>query len=416
MRGDSGERMVPFEEALARALDAARVRGAKRRPLADAAGLVLAEDVRSATDLPPFNRSAMDGYAVRAGDVAEAGVELDVAGTVAAGVAPAFTVDEGACARIFTGAIVPVGADTVVMQEVTEPAGDSRVRFLEAAKPGKNIAWRGEDVREGEVVVESGRTLRAAEISLAAAAGVAEASVVPRPSVAVLSTGNELVPAGPSVSPGEIRDANGPALTARLASAGFAPTFLGIARDDPRETRDKIEKGLGYDCLVLSGGVSVGDLDFVPQALRELGVEMLFEKVAMKPGRPIKLGRRGDALVWGLPGNPVSVLIATEMFVLPTLRKMAGRADCVPRARRGTLARDYRKKPGRRVFVPARLVEQDGPDAGGGGAGLPRVEPVEYHGSGDIAGYSRADAIFTLPADPGGAEKGAIVEYYLRED
>ncbi|MHC5054905.1 MAG: molybdopterin molybdotransferase MoeA [Planctomycetota bacterium] len=410
MRGDAGERMVPLEEALARALDAARVRGAKRLPLADAAGLVLAEDARSATDLPPFNRSAMDGYAVRAGDVAEAGAELEVAGTVAAGVAPAFTVDEGRCARIFTGAIVPEGADTVVMQEETEAAGNSRVRFLEPAKPGKNIAWRGEDVRAGDVVVGSGRLLRAAEISLAAAAGVAEVSAIPRPSVAVLSTGNELVPAGPSVSPGEIRDANGPALTARLASADFAPTFLGIARDDPRETRDKIEEGLGYDCLVLSGGVSVGDLDFVPQALRELGVEMLFEKVAMKPGRPIKLGRRGDTLVWGLPGNPVSVLVATELLVLPSLRRMSGVEDCVPRARRGTLTRDYRKKSGRRTFAPARLVEADDEGA------PPRVEPVEYHGSGDIAGYSRADAIFTLPAEPDGAEAGAIVEYYLRED
>jgi molybdopterin molybdotransferase len=143
---------------------------------------------------------------------------------------------------------------------------------------------------------------------------------------------------------------------------------------------------------------------------------MLFEKVAMKPGRPIKLGRRGDTLVWGLPGNPVSVLIATETLVLPTLRKMAGHAECVPRARRGTLTRDYRKKSGRRTFAPARLVRPDDEGAPGAEDALPGVEPVEYHGSGDVVGYSRADVIFTLPAEPDGASAGTTVEYYPRED
>jgi molybdopterin molybdotransferase len=402
--------MIPFEEALRIALENAPVLAARRMPLADAGGLVLGANVLSTTDLPPFNRSAMDGYAIRAADVAEPNVELEIEGVVPAGEAPTFTVSEGKCARIFTGAVVPEGADTVVMQEVTESAGETRVRFLEAAKPKTNIAWRGEDVREGEVVLEAGRALRAAEVSLASAVGVAEVAAIPRPRVAVLSTGNELVPAGPSIKPGEIRDANGPALMARLASAGFAPTFLGVARDDPGDTREKIEEGLSYDCLIMSGGVSVGDLDFVPQVLRELGVEMLFERVAMKPGKPIKFGRLGGTLVWGLPGNPVAVLVGAELLVLPSLRRMSGAANCAPRARTGTLTRECRKKAGRRGFLPARLVRQGEDDA------APGVEPVEYHGSGDIVGYSRSDVIFTLPADSSCVAAGETVEYYLRED
>ncbi len=182
--------MISFEEALRIALESAPALSASRVPLAEAGGLVLAEDVHSTTDLPPFDRSAMDGYAIRAADVAEANVELEIEGVVPAGEAPTFTVSEGKCARIFTGAVVPEGADTVVMQEVTESVGETRVRFLEAAKPKKNIAWRGEDVRAGEVVLESGRTLRAAEVSLAAAVGVAEVVAIPRPLVAILSTGD----------------------------------------------------------------------------------------------------------------------------------------------------------------------------------------------------------------------------------
>ncbi len=405
--------MISFEEARRIALGRARALPARSVPLVDAAGLVLSEDLRSETDLPPFDRSAMDGYAVRADDLARAGQELALAGEVGAGEAPSLVVGAGECARIFTGAVVPEGADTVVMQEVTEAAGAGRVRFREAAKGGANIARRGEDVRKGERILEAGRRLRAAELALAAAAGVADVAITPRPRVAVLSTGDELVPAGSPVRPGEIRDANGPAIAARLSSAGFEVKSLGIARDDPAETRAKVEQGLACECLVMSGGVSVGDRDFVPAALREMGVEILFEKVAMKPGRPLKFGVKGGVVVWGLPGNPVSVLIATELFVLPVLRKMSGVAGPGPRARRGTLASDYRKKPGRRVFVPARLAEQDGPD---GGDQPPEVEPVEYHGSGDVSGYAQADAILTLPADSTGAAAGERVDYYLRED
>jgi molybdopterin molybdotransferase len=405
--------MIPFEEALRMALEGVNVLDARRVPLTQASGLILAEDAASDTDLPPFDRAAMDGYAVRSADLTESGRELVVVGEVTAGEEPALEIAPGQCVRIFTGAVTPEGADAVAMQEITSPGGgEGRVRFAEAVEPGANIAKRGEDVRAGDVVLRAGARLGAARIALAAAAGVAELTVIPRPSVSVLSTGSELVPAGRPVRPGQIRDANGPALVSRIGSAGFAATFLGIAPDDADETTAKIEAGLESDCLVISGGVSVGDRDFVPEVLRDLGVEFRFSRVAVKPGKPTKFGLRGAQVVFGLPGNPVSALVVAELLVLPVLRRMAGREDTTPRARRGRLTRDTRKKKGRRLFAPARLV-----DAGAGeGTGLPEVEPLEYHGSADLAAYSRTDVLFTLPAESAGEPAGAEVDFYVRED
>ena len=405
--------MIPFEEALRIALEGVSVLDARRVPVTQASGLILAEDAASDTDLPPFDRAAMDGYAVRSADLAEPGCELVVTGEIAAGEEPTLEVAPGECVRIFTGAVTPEGADAVVMQEITSPGeSEGRVRFAEAVEPGANIARRGEDVRAGDVVLRAGTRLGAARIALAAAAGVAELEVIPRPRVSVLSTGSELVPPGRPVRPGQIRDANGPALISRIESAGFAATFLGIARDDAAETTAKIEAGLESDCLLVSGGVSVGDRDFVPEVLKELGVEFHFSRVAVKPGKPTKFGLRGRRAVFGLPGNPVSALVITELLVLPVLRRMAGHEDAAPRARRGTLTGDARKKRGRRLFAPARLVNagaDEGPD-------LPEVEPLEYHGSADLAAYSRADVLFTLPAESAGEPAGAEVDFYVRED
>ncbi|MHC4503381.1 MAG: molybdopterin molybdotransferase MoeA [Planctomycetota bacterium] len=403
--------MIAFEEALRIALESVGPGKARRVPLERASGEVLAADVASDTDLPPFDRAAMDGYAVKAADLTEPGGELEVIAEIAAGEEPRVEIRPGQCVRIFTGAVVPQSADTVAIQEITSPGSEERrVRFAEAVKEGANIARRGEDVRAGEVVLHAGRTLGAAEVALAAAAGAGEVSTFPRPLVAVLSTGNELVPPREPIGPGRTRDANGPALVARLKAAGFGATGLGIARDDPAEIRARIAEGLEYDCLIVSGGVSVGEHDFVPEVLGELGVKTCFSKVATKPGKPIKFGLlegpAGRKVVWGLPGNPVSVLVVTEVMVLPVLRKMAGRSDVEPRKREGRLMRDVKKKPGRRLFAPARLVR---------GEGEPGVEPLEYHGSADLAAYSRCDVIFTLPANCVAAGAGEPVEYYERE-
>lgn len=420
--------MIPFEEALFAALEGARPLEARRVPLAEAVGLFLAEDAVSDTDLPPFDRSAMDGYALRASDLAEAGGELEVTGEISAGEEPAVQVAPGECVRIFTGAVVPEGADAVAIQEiasrvVAREGGEDRVRFAKAVEKGANIARRGEDVRADEVLLRAGTRLGAAEIALAAAAGLVQFSVIPRPCVSVLSTGNELVPPGGPVRPGRIRDANGPALVARLRSAGFdTVSFLGIAPDDAAETTSKIERGLESDCLLVSGGVSVGDRDIVPEVLEQLGVEFRFTSVAIKPGKPTKFGLKGRHVVFGLPGNPVSALVVTELFVLPALRKMAGEPgsarDVLRNWRRGTLTAEVRKKAGRRMFAPGRLADaRAGEGAHAGPARLcAEIEPLEYHGSADLAAYSRANVVFTLPAEAVGARAGDGVEFYMRED
>jgi len=399
--------VIHYEEALRIALDAVRPLDAERRPTRAAAGLVLAADAVARCDLPPFDRAAMDGYAVRSSDLAAPGRELVVVGEALAGRPAPVGPAPGECVRVFTGAVVPEGADAVVMQELTSRSPrEGCVRFEEPACAGEDIALRGEDVRAGEVLMRAGTVLGAAEVGLATAADVPELAVVPRPTVSIVSTGNELVPAGTPLRAGAIRDANGPALAARLASAGLAVEFLGVARDEAGELSDILARGLAADCLIVSGGVSVGEHDLVPEALAGLGVGLRFESVAIKPGKPTKFGMKGQKAVFGVPGNPVSALVVTEFLVLPILRRMAGVKDAAPRPRRGVLSRDVRKKPGRMLFAPGRLVED--------GRGC-RVEPVESHGSADLVAYSRADVVFTLPADADGAPAGAKVEFYPRE-
>jgi molybdopterin molybdotransferase len=397
--------MIPYEEALAIALRSAPVGAATDVSLVDAVGCVLAEDVTSDTDLPPFNRSAMDGYAVRASDLAEPGVRLKVVGTMAAGDRPGITVSAGEAVRIFTGAAVPEGADTVVMQEETEASAyGTPVLFTRAAKEGANIAVRGEDMREGDVALRAGTEVRASEVSLAAAVGRATLRVHRRPRIAVVSTGDELVAPGSPVVFGQIRDANGPALVARLRRAGFEATHLGIAPDRRADLEPLLERALEFDCAIVSAGVSVGDLDLVPEALADLGVRFDYEKVAMKPGRPTKLGRRGDTAVVGLPGNPSSALIVMEVLFLPMLRKMAG-FDEPLRLLPGTLSGRVKKKAGRRLFAPARVE-----------AGSATVVPVECHGSADLVALRNANALLTLPVEVTVAEEGDEVMYHVRTD
>lgn len=400
--------MIPYEEALRLALSAVRSGAPVEVPLVDAVGCVLAEDVHSDTDLPPFDRSAMDGYAARAADVSRKGARLKVIGTIAAGDRPDVTVGEGEAVRIFTGAAVPEGADTVVMQEVTERSSDGvTVRFDAAAEAGDNIALRGEDIRSGDVALKAGATVRAGEVSLAAAVGRATLSVHRRPRIAIVSTGDELVAPGSPAEFGKIRDANGPALVARFRAAGFDATHLGIAADRPAAIGELLEQALEYECAVVSAGVSVGDRDLVPDALSKLGVEFVFTRVAMKPGKPTKLGVRGETVVLGLPGNPVSALAAVEVLFLPMLMKMAGHGDPPPRGS-GVLAGSVRKKTGRRLFAPA-LIEMNA-------GGAPRVIPVESNGSADLVALSKANAYLTLTAEATGAEAGDEVEFHARRD
>ncbi|NQT52294.1 molybdopterin molybdotransferase MoeA, partial [bacterium] len=383
--------MISFEEALHAVLSHAARLDACDLPLHDALGVVLAADVASDVDMPPFNKSAMDGFAVVAADLATVPATLPVVQEVPAGAVPTGPIQPGQCARIMTGAPVPDGADTVVRIEDTEPgAADDQAVFLKSIEQGANICWKAEDVRVGDVVLPAGHAIRAPETALLASCGRSTVSVYRRPTVAVLSTGNEVVPIDQVPGGGQIRDANSHYVIARLQQLGIQAVALGIAPDDEAQLRDAIAKGMEHDMLILSGGVSMGDYDLVPGVLKALGTEIIFDSVAMQPGRPAVYGRCGSAAVFGLPGNPVSVLVSTELLVVPAIRAMMGMANVSPAKRTARITERAKHRPGRLAHVPGVLSEADGHWS---------VRPLPYHGSAHIHALSEANCLMALPVD-----------------
>lgn len=352
-------------------------------------GQVLAEDVSSDLDMPPYDKALMDGYAARSADLAGGRAVLAVVDEVLAGQTARRAVCPGEAVRIMTGAPVPAGADVVVMVERTRDLGEGRIEVADKPpRPGQNIWPQAQEMRRSEVVLPTGAVLRPQEIGLLAAVGRRSVRLYPRPRLAVLSTGDELVEADQVPGPGQIRNSNGPALGALAARAGAVPDYLGIARDEPEALATLIGKGLEADVLALSGGVSAGKRDLVPEVLARLGVAGHFHKVEMKPGKPVFFGTRGSTLVFGLPGNPVSAIVCFELFVRPAVRRLAGRADPGPRTVLARLAEDFAHRSDRPTYHPARLV--DGPDGR-------EVRPVPWLGSPDLRGLTRANAFLILP-------------------
>lgn len=367
--------MITVEEA--RALLFAEVPSpqAASLPLARALGLVLAEDVASDLDMPPWDKSMMDGYAVIADDA----LELEVTGTVHAGETGG-SVRRGAAMKIMTGAPVPPGADAVQQVEKTERRG-SRVVLHERTRAGQNIAPKGQDLKKGDLVLRAGTRLSAAGLGVLATVGRAEARVWKRPSVALIVTGDEIVEPGEPLRPGTIRNSNAYSLMAQLA--GFEPRYLGIARDDRDDLRAKIREGLKSDVLLLSGGVSAGDKDFVIPCLEAEGVKHRMHQVAIKPGRPVFFGTLDRRRIFGLPGNPVSTFVTFEVFVRPFLGRMMG-ADLERPRVRARLTEALPKKMERAQYLPA--VVKDG-----------EVGPLQWHGSADLLTVARANAFVIVP-------------------
>ncbi|MEA2933241.1 MAG: molybdopterin molybdotransferase [Actinomycetota bacterium] len=318
--------MIPVEDARARVLDACPPLTARSVTLADALGRVLAEPVVSGVDVPPFANTAMDGFAVRASDTAGAPVRLEVVATLAAGADPAgLAVGPGQAVRIMTGAPMPAGADAVVMVERTSTEGDSVVVEL-AAAAGEHVRAPGDDLRTGDTVFEASAVLTPGHLGVLASLGLSEVTVFPPARVGVLSTGDELVEGGAPLRPGQIRDSNRPTLLAMVRDAGCEAVDLGTARDDEDAIRARLEEGLaGCDAVVTSGGVSVGDFDYVKVVLDRIG-RMDWWQVAIRPAKPFAFGVAGPRAtpVFGLPGNPVSSMVSFEMFVRPGLRRMMG--------------------------------------------------------------------------------------------
>jgi molybdopterin molybdotransferase len=394
--------MLSVPEAQKIVLQHARPLPPESVSLAAALGLVLAEDVASDLDMPPHDKAMMDGYAVRAADLPEGRATLTVTEEITAGRTPQVPVGPGQAARIMTGAPIPAGADAVVMVERTRLLDDQRVA-IEDRPPqvGQNVLPRGREMRRGETVLTAGAVLRPQEIGLLATVGRALVKVHPAPRVAVLSTGDEVVEAPQVPGPGQIRNGNGPMLAAQAARAGGVPHYLGIARDRLDSLRPLISEGLQASVLVLSGGVSAGVADLVPGVLQELGVAAHFHKVEMKPGKPVLFGTRGDTLVFGLPGNPVSALVCFELFIRPALRRLIGHADAGPKMVAAALAEDFAYRTDRPTYHPALLdsapLSPWGRGAGGEGEGW-RVRVVPWFGSPDLRGLTRANAFVLLPA------------------
>ena len=380
-------------------------------PLLEAAGRCLAEPAVSDVDLPPFEKSMMDGFAVRSAELAEAGRTLACVGESRAGVPFLGTVPPGACVEIFTGAELPAGCDAVEMVERTSRAGE-RVTFERAVPAGRHVSHRGEILAEGRTVHGPRRRLSPADLSVLAAIGVDPVPVFPRPRVSVLTTGDELVPARVRPGRGQIREGNTLFLAAACSRLGCEVRRCGIVPDVPEVLERAFAEALDDgDVLITTGGVSVGKYDLVGAAFERLGVEPLLHKVAIKPGKPIWFGMRGRTPVFGLPGNPVSSLLGFEVFVRPALARLAGAPPAEEQERLGTgrWRGPETRAAERQENLPARLLPPA--DAGGGGGdGAPGLEPLPWRGSADLVAVAEADALVVVP--PGSAiAPGALVRY-----
>src|SRR5579862_8521787 len=400
---DIGLRYVPnvaplltVEEAQALVLEHARSLPAELVAVGAAAGLVTAAGARAQVDLPPFPSSAMDGFAIRSQD---APGTLPVAARVAAGSPAPRALAAGEAMEISTGGVVPDGADAVVPIEYVVQH-DNSIEIASRVEPGAHVRPRGGDMAAGDVVVDAGMRLSAARIGALAAAGVAEVECVRRPRVAVLATGSELVPPGEPLGPGQVYEANGLMLAVALASEGAHVESLPAVADDESAHREALARGLAADVLVTSGGVSVGPHDLVRATEAGLGVEEIFWGVAVKPGKPVAFGVRDATLVFGLPGNPVSSLVACELFVKPALRALQGLRDPLPPFLPGRLASTLRRNPARDELVRARSrVDQD----------ELVLEPLSGQESHMIGRAAAADALVHVPRGEGELAAGAIV-------
>ena len=371
--------------------------------LRDAVGRVLAEEVRADRRIPPADNSAMDGFALRAADARQVPARLRVVDVIAAGARSDRKLGPGEAARILTGAPIPEGADAVVMQESTR-VEDADLHVLEAVSAGDHIRRAGSDVSPGLVVAEPGRVLRPADVGMLASLGRTQLSVVSRPRVAILATGDELVEPDRLEDDGRIVSSNSYGLQAAVVEVGAEPVLLGIARDEPDLIADGFRRALHCDLVISTGGVSVGDRDWIKRVLADLGGDMRLWRVRMKPGAPLAFVTLAGRPVFGLPGNPVSTLVTFEQMVRPALLRMMGRSEIYRPVERARLADTYRKAAGRAHFVRVTLERGDG---------VPVARVCQDQSSGVLLSMVRADALVFVPEEtteiPAGSEVSAIL-------
>lgn len=392
--------LLSVEEALQRILDSVQPTEPEPVAIEQARGRVLAESLRALVTQPPFNSSAMDGYAVRVADVAQLPATLSVIGEAAAGHPFSGTVSEGQAVRIFTGAPVPEGADGIVIQENAERAG-STVTVREGTLETGHIRTKGYDFREGDTLLAAGRRLGPREVSLAAAMGYGQVTVRRRPTVAILSTGDELVQPGSRLGPGQITASNHLGIAALAEAAGAAPQLLGIARDTHADLDAHFGRAQGADIIVTSGGASVGDHDLVAPVLQSRGMTLAFWKIAMRPGKPLMFGRLGPSRILGLPGNPVSSLVCSRLFLLPLIRALLGQPAKDDTPAQARLSVPLEANGPRQHYM--RAISKPGPD------GYPLVAPVRSQDSSLLAPLADADCLLVRPPRAPAAPAGSLV-------
>jgi molybdopterin molybdotransferase len=401
--------MLTYEQARRTVIDHVQENKAPRATVSltvwDALGYVLAQEVKTDREYPPFDRSTRDGYAVRAAD-ATTGAQLRCASEIKAGDTVTAPLAAGTCVQIMTGAAVPAGADAVVMIEHTQrDAG--MVRFERAAQPGQNIVPRGSEAKADQTILTPGMRLGYAELALAAQVGARELRCASKPRVAILSTGDEVVSIDDSAGPFQIRNSNSVSLAAQVRLAGGEPVLLGNAADAIEDLRAKIDRGLKEDVLVLSGGVSMGKYDLVETVLRLLGTEFYFDAVAIRPGKPAVFGRCGNTFVFGLPGNPVSTMVTFELFVVPALDLLSGAEARALPLLEARLGKALKEKPGMTHFLPARIEWR---------GAAPEVNALPWQGSGDIATMAQANCFLVVPPDREQIAVGESVAVLLRKE
>ena len=390
--------MIPFEEAFSTVLDSARRLDTERVDITHAINRILAEDAKSDIDMPPFNKSTRDGYACRRADLAN---DLEVVEVIPAGYTPTKSIEPGQCVKIMTGAAVPQGADCVVMVEFTENPTESTVRFI-----GENtddyISLKGEDIKTGEVVIPKGTRIGPQHVAVLASVGCTQPVVSKRPKVGILATGNELVQPECRPGPSQIRNSNSFQVTAQVESMGAIANNYGIAKDTGEAINTMFTKAVKEnDVVIVSGGVSMGDFDLVPGIFRQNNIELLFEKVAIKPGKPTVFGVSEDIYCFGLPGNPVSTFVLFDLLVKPFLYRLMD-YNYKPAAVKLPLGESFgRKKTERQSWIPVVIT-----DAG-------TLKPIDYHGSAHINALCIADGLVSIDVGVEEIEKGTIVPVRL---
>ena len=390
--------MIEFEDALRTVTDLSYEVGTEKVDMLDALNRVLAQDVRSDMNMPPFDKSAVDGYACRKEDLL---MELKVLETVPAGKMPTMKVGQGECSKVMTGAPIPEGADSVIMVEDTEELEGGTIRYLKD-KVKNNICFLGEDIELDAVILEKGTLIQPQHIAVLATAGCTNPVVYRKIRVAVISTGDELVEPDKKPQPSQIRNSNAYQLITQIRKFGAVADYVGIASDTEEDTRKKISRALdGNDVVLLSGGVSMGDFDHVPKVLNDLDVKLKFESIAVQPGRPTVFGSRNRQFIFGLPGNPVSSFVQFELLVKPLLYKLSG-LTYRPVNWRLPLGRNYtRRKSGRLSWMPVEINESG------------EVIPIEYHGSAHINALTAAHGLISIPIGITELRKGELV--YVRQ-